>query len=119
MKGNNIPRLTKAGGRIKAVCPRPRHWPSMPLEELDLPLVLFCGLAAAECSQVPPLAGRRIQLAGVKPVLAGFELSDHRRPPVFFRFLAPAPCLLAPESWPLAPDFAFRSWSIRLAFSSS
>src|SRR6202022_3729089 len=50
---------------------------SMPLEILDGALVLLSCLQALEGSQVPPLPGFRILLAGIKTVTAGGQLPDH------------------------------------------
>ena len=51
----------------------------MPFEILDLALVLRGGLLAGEGAEITPPAGLRIDLARIKPPLAGFELADHGR----------------------------------------
>src|SRR5437870_3704974 len=51
---------------------------SVPLEELDLSLVVQRGFARIERAQVAPLAGLGIDPARVDPVLAGSEFADHR-----------------------------------------
>ena len=47
------------------------------LEVLDGPLVLLGLGSTGERAEVPPLAGLRIELAGIQPILAGFEFADH------------------------------------------
>ena len=50
----------------------------MPLEELNFSLVLFSPGARLECAQVPSPARLGILLAGIQPILAGFQLANHR-----------------------------------------
>src|SRR2546423_10322669 len=50
---------------------------SMPLEELDLALVLHRRFARREGAQVAALAGRGVGLARIEPVFTGRELADH------------------------------------------
>jgi hypothetical protein len=47
------------------------------LEELYGSLVLFCGLARAERSQISAFAGHWIRFPGIHAVATGLELSDH------------------------------------------
>src|SRR5262249_27732794 len=47
------------------------------LEELHRALVLLGRLTARERAEIAPLAGARILLARIEPVLTGFELADH------------------------------------------
>src|SRR4051794_18565100 len=53
----------------------------MALEVLHRAFVLLGGGAGAEGAQIAALAGLRILLARVEPVLAGFQLADHGGPP--------------------------------------
>ena len=48
------------------------------LEVLHSPLVLFRFIERFECPEVTALAGLGVGFAGIKPVLAGFEFSNHR-----------------------------------------
>ena len=57
----------------------------MPLEILDLAFVLFGRRPALEGAKVAALAGFRIDLAGIEPILPRFELADHRVSPWFCR----------------------------------
>jgi hypothetical protein len=50
---------------------------SMPLEVLNLALVLLCRRAARKRAEIPPLVRLRIHLARVEPILAGFEFANH------------------------------------------
>src|SRR5262249_50382140 len=51
---------------------------SVPFEILHRALVAFGSSARLEGAEIAPLAGLRIDLARVQPVLAAFEFSDHR-----------------------------------------
>jgi hypothetical protein len=51
--------------------------PSMPLEILYLALVLLGRGARLEGAEIAPLAGLRIYLARIEPVLAGSQFADH------------------------------------------
>lgn len=66
------------------------------LEELDRPLVLFSGGAAAESAEVPPAAGLRILLARVEAVLPGFEFPNHWPVPAFERLSVRKRCVRPP-----------------------
>ena len=50
----------------------------MPLEVLDLTLVLERGALGGESAKIAALAGTRIYLARVEPESAVSELADHR-----------------------------------------
>jgi hypothetical protein len=50
---------------------------SVPLEELHGALVLFCCWSRGKCAQVTPVSGFGIDLSGVQPKFAGFELPNH------------------------------------------
>lgn len=50
----------------------------MPLEELDLALMLLRGLFRAKGAEVAALAGPRIFLARIESVFAGSKFADHR-----------------------------------------
>ena len=52
----------------------------MPLEILYVALVLFGRRAGLERAEVAALAGSGIDLAGIEPVLAGFQFANHDRP---------------------------------------
>src|SRR3982751_3733941 len=54
----------------------------MALEVLHLPLMPFGSGARLERSETAPLAGLRIDLAGIQPVFAGAQLADHGRLPM-------------------------------------
>ena len=49
----------------------------MPLEILHGALVLFRGLARIKGAKIPSSIGARIDLAGIEPIFAGFELAYH------------------------------------------
>src|SRR5664280_2057795 len=51
----------------------------MPLEILDVALVLLRGLLAGKGAEITAPAGARIFLARIEPVLAAAELADHAR----------------------------------------
>jgi hypothetical protein len=53
----------------------------MPLEILHLALMLFGRHARFEGAEVAALAGFRVQLARIEPVLAGSQLADHDNSP--------------------------------------
>jgi hypothetical protein len=55
--------------------------PSMSLEVLHFSLVLLCALQRRKCTQVPALAGLRISLARVKPILTRLKLANHAAEP--------------------------------------
>ena len=50
---------------------------SVPLEILDLALVFLGRRPGLEGTEIAALAGPGVLLAGVEPVLAGFQLTDH------------------------------------------
>src|ERR1041385_4651298 len=50
---------------------------SMPLEILHVALVLFGGRAGPEGAEISALAGSRIDLARIEPVLAALQFADH------------------------------------------
>ena len=49
----------------------------MPLEVLHGALVLLRGLERGEGSEITPLAGLRIDLAGIEPIFSRAKLADH------------------------------------------
>jgi hypothetical protein len=49
----------------------------MPLKKLNVPIVLFGGIARRKGPQVSSLSRARISLPGVKPILARFEFTNH------------------------------------------
>ena len=55
---------------------RPRQ-PLMPLEILHVALVLFRSRARFEGAEIAALAGLRIHLSGIEPVLARLQFADH------------------------------------------
>src|SRR5205085_5526543 len=52
---------------------------SMPLEILHRALVLFRRRAGFEGAKVAALAGFRVDFAGIEPVFARLQFSDHRK----------------------------------------
>src|SRR5690349_13409502 len=56
---------------------------SMPFEVLHRALVLLRRGARFESSKIPALARFRIDFAGIEPVFAGLQFSDHGRHRVF------------------------------------
>jgi hypothetical protein len=50
---------------------------STPLEKLHCLLVFLCLRLRGECAEISSLPGFRIFLAGIQPVFAGFQFSDH------------------------------------------
>lgn len=50
----------------------------MPLEVLNFPLVFLGRVTGFEGAEVSPLAGYRIFLARIKPVLAGRQFTNHK-----------------------------------------
>jgi hypothetical protein len=54
----------------------------VPLEISHVAFVLFGGRAGLERTEIAALAGPRIGLAGIQPVLAGLQLSDHGGAPI-------------------------------------
>src|SRR5207249_4318409 len=53
------------------------NWMSVVLEELHRPLVLFSRLACLKCAQVAAMSRSRVDLAGIKPVFARMQFTDH------------------------------------------
>src|SRR5439155_12339478 len=53
----------------------------MPLEILHLALVLFRRRPRFEGAEIAALAGLRIDLSGIEPVLARSQFADHGTPP--------------------------------------
>jgi len=49
----------------------------MPFEILNRACVFLCRCLAIERAEIFPFARSRIFLAGIKPILAGFQFSDH------------------------------------------
>src|SRR6476620_10739558 len=77
----------------------------MPLEVLHGAFMLFRRCARLEGTEIPPLAGLRIYLAGIEPVLAGLQFSDHDVSPSFselFRSMAGQPSCSRPDSYVFA-----------------
>jgi hypothetical protein len=73
-------------GRNTIVVPLARHparRASLMLVKLDRPFVRFRSFPGAERSQVSAMPGFRVFLAGVKPILSGFHLSNHSAPRSF------------------------------------
>ena len=48
------------------------------LEVLDVALMILSSLSRFESSQIPALSRLCVLLEGVKPVLAGLQLSNHK-----------------------------------------
>src|SRR6516162_834922 len=76
---------------------------SVPLEILYSALVSLCRSMGGKRAEIAPLAGLWIYFAGIKTVLAGRKLADHRRLPL--AFLLRAACALR----------MLRSWARRMA----
>ena len=55
---------------------------SVPFEVLYRALVPLCRGASGKRAEIAALAGLRIRPAGIKAVLAGGKLADHRRLPL-------------------------------------
>lgn len=51
----------------------------MPLEKLDGSLVLFGCLARLESTEITPLSGLRVLLAGIQTIVARLKFSNHDR----------------------------------------
>src|SRR5258705_2785883 len=71
----------------------------MPLEVLHGAFMLFGRRARLEGTKIPLLAGLRIYLAGIEPVLAGLQFPDHNVSPSFselFRSMAGQPSCSGP-----------------------
>jgi hypothetical protein len=50
-------------------------------EKLNGAFVLLRFRARRKRSEVPPLAGFRVELSGIEPILAGFQFADHGSAP--------------------------------------
>src|SRR6266478_6610493 len=62
---------------------------SMPLEELNRPLVLLCSFTTFKSAEIPSPAGLWIFLAGIKPKLTGCKFANHKHsnwvPSLYYR----------------------------------
>jgi hypothetical protein len=59
------------------------------LEKLDGAFVRFRSFPGTERSQVTAMSGFRVFLAGVKPILSGFHLTNHSAPLCFHESCKP------------------------------
>src|SRR5919204_55940 len=67
----------------------------MSFEILDLALMFFGLGARSEGAKVAALAGLRVHLTGIEPILAGFELADHAASTALWPLPFPARCYYA------------------------